>query len=86
MTTGQSDKDSRKSEHETLQLRCLNDKPTNLRVQVRGDWRKRYRRVVTNPILLESDHKTLREPKKGDRGQETRIIEYSGAVQNEIVD
>jgi len=42
--------------------------------------------VVTNQILMNNDHKTLREPKRGDREQRTRIMEYNGAVQNEIVD
>jgi len=37
MTTGQSDKDSRKSEHETLQLRYLNNKPTTLHSQTREE-------------------------------------------------
>jgi len=37
MTAGQSDNNSHKSKHDTLQLRCLNYKLTNLRVQARGE-------------------------------------------------
>jgi len=37
MTAEQSDNDSQKSEHETLQLRYSKEKPTNLRVQARED-------------------------------------------------
>ena len=37
MTAGQSDNNSQKSEHETLQLRYLNDKPTDLCTQARED-------------------------------------------------
>ena len=37
MTAEQSDNNSQKSEHETLQLRYSKEKPTNLRVQAREE-------------------------------------------------
>jgi len=36
-TAGQSGNNSHKSEHEILQLRYLNSKPSNLRAQARED-------------------------------------------------
>ena len=57
MTAEQSDNNSHRSEHETLQLRYSRENPTNLRVQAREDWRKRYRMVATNQTLMHIDRK-----------------------------
>ena len=57
MTTEQSDNNSQKSEHETLQLRYSREKSFNLRVQAREDWRKRHRMVATNQTWMDIDRK-----------------------------
>lgn len=84
ITTGQSDNNRIKSQNTRL---CnYATWTTNQLTYMFKSKRRRKEEVAIKQILMDNDHKTLRELNKGDRRQRTRIIEYSGDVQNEIVD